>query len=56
MVLEVRMVISCEMEKTLLADKWHERIFWNNGNVLSNRISTDPYGWTQSSILIWVYT
>lgn len=28
MVLEVRMVISCEMEKTLLADKWHERIFW----------------------------
>lgn len=34
MVIEVKIVIIGVMEKTLLAEKGHERIFWNNGNFL----------------------
>lgn len=34
MVIEVKIVIIGKMEKTLLTEKRHEKIFWNNGNFL----------------------
>lgn len=32
--IEVKIVIIGKMEKTLLTEKRHEKIFWNNGNFL----------------------